>query len=90
MAFLYLAGSQNSFPICDGSSLYGVKHGGGVRLDHAVEHGFHYAAGNPIVVISAARLLDLVDRIRSQFWRIEEVSDVEPDATVAAVCRNSL
>ena len=54
------------------------KHGGSVRLDHAVKHSLDYSAGNPIIVIGTARLLDLFDVIRFQFRRIEKVSDIEP------------
>ena len=54
-----------------------------MRFDHAVQHGFNHTAGNPVIVISTTRLLDLFDRIRSQLWRVEKVGDVKPQGHLA-------
>src|SRR2546426_175582 len=67
------------------SSLRGViaircQHGCGVCFDYAIEHGFHYAARNPFIVIGTTRQLNLVDGIASQVGRVEKVSDVKTES----------
>ena len=46
-------------------------------LHDTIKHGFHYAARNPIVMISAATLLNFFESNRCQFGRIQEVCDIE-------------
>src|SRR5205823_10948878 len=38
------------------------EHGGSVRLDHTIKHGLYHTTRDPIIMIGAARLVDLLKR----------------------------
>src|SRR5260221_14366444 len=53
-------------------------------LDHTVEHGLHYAAGDSVVVVLVARVFDQSIRLWRQAGRVEKVRDVKAQRQLAA------
>ena len=85
MASVYFAGSQNSLPDRDGSSLYGVSMAAVWASTTPSSIVFDCATGNPGIVIGVADMFDGVDSIRGKARWIEEVCNIKAEAELAVL-----
>src|SRR5207245_11466046 len=80
---LVFVGLPEQFPTLAGIIAVGRKHGCGMCLNNAVQHGLYRPARNPVIVISSSSLLDFFDGIRRELRRVEEVSDIKAESQFA-------